>query len=96
MPASAIPIVSNVVATRRPGPSITANHLEVGLEATGEDQGRYMTGFDRAGDGFFDERPCWSDLTEQPLCDGAHDLEWVIRRPSDHATAQQIHRQQRT
>jgi hypothetical protein len=26
-----------------------------------------MTGFDRARDGFFDERPRWSDLTELPL-----------------------------
>jgi hypothetical protein len=31
--------------------SITANDLEVGLEAIGEDQARYMTGFDRVRDG---------------------------------------------
>jgi hypothetical protein len=47
--------------------SITANHLEVGLVEIGGDQGRYMTGFDRVGDGFFDERPRRSDLTELPL-----------------------------
>ena len=29
-----------------------------------------MTGFDRVRDGFFDERPRRSDLTEQPLCVG--------------------------
>jgi hypothetical protein len=29
-----------------------------------------MTGFDRARDGFFDERPRRSDLTEGPLCVG--------------------------
>ena len=29
-----------------------------------------MTGFDRVRDGFFDERPRRSDLTEQPLCSG--------------------------
>jgi hypothetical protein len=29
-----------------------------------------MTGFDRVRDGFFDERPRWSDLTELPLCVG--------------------------
>ena len=29
-----------------------------------------MTGFDRVRDGFFDERPRRSDLTELPLCDG--------------------------
>jgi hypothetical protein len=34
------------------------------------DQGGYMTGFGRMGDGFFDERPSKSDLTQQPLCDG--------------------------
>jgi muconolactone delta-isomerase len=28
-----------------------------------------MAGFDRMRDGFFDERPRWSDLTEQPLCE---------------------------
>ena len=32
------------------------------------DHGRYMTGFDRVRDGFFDERPRRSDLTEQRLC----------------------------
>jgi hypothetical protein len=37
--------------------SITANHLEVGLEDVSVDQGRDMTGFGRVGDGFFDERP---------------------------------------
>src|SRR6516164_6469761 len=47
--------------------SITANHLEEGLENIGVDQGRYMTGFDRVRDGFFDERPRRSDVTEQPL-----------------------------
>jgi len=29
-----------------------------------------MTGFDRGRDGFFDERPRWSDLAELPLCVG--------------------------
>jgi hypothetical protein len=29
-----------------------------------------MPGFDRVRDGFFDERPSRSDLTEQPLCVG--------------------------
>ena len=29
-----------------------------------------MTGFDRVGDGFFDERPRRSDLTELPLGEG--------------------------
>jgi hypothetical protein len=53
--------------------SITANHFEVGLVGIGGDQGRYMTRFDRVGDGFFDERPRRSDLTEQPLCDGEVD-----------------------
>jgi hypothetical protein len=33
--------------------SITANHLEVGLEVIGVDQGRYMSGFDRARDSSF-------------------------------------------
>jgi hypothetical protein len=32
-----------------------------------------MTGFDRVGDGFFDERRRRSDLTELPLCDGEVD-----------------------
>jgi hypothetical protein len=50
--------------------SITANCLEVSLVDIGEDQGRYMTGFDRLRDGFFDERPRWFDLTELPLCVG--------------------------
>ena len=50
--------------------SIPANYFEVGLEEISVDQGRYMIGFDRARDGFFDERPRWSDLTELPLCDG--------------------------
>ena len=50
--------------------SITANHLELGLEDIGVDQGRYMTGFDRVRDGLFDERPRRSDLTELPLCVG--------------------------
>ena len=36
------------------GSSITANYLEVGLEPIGVDQSRYMTGFDRVGDGSFD------------------------------------------
>jgi hypothetical protein len=50
--------------------SITANHFEAGLEDIDVDQGRYMTGFDRVRDGFFDERPRRSDLTEQPFGDG--------------------------
>jgi hypothetical protein len=50
--------------------SITANDFEVGLVEISVDQGRYMTGFDRGRDSFFDERPRWSDLTEQPLCVG--------------------------
>ena len=50
--------------------SITANYLEVGLLVINVDEGRYMTGFDRARDGFFDERPRRSDLTELPLCVG--------------------------
>jgi hypothetical protein len=29
-----------------------------------------MTDFDRVRDGFFHERPPWSDLTELPLSDG--------------------------
>jgi hypothetical protein len=29
-----------------------------------------MTGFDRVGNGFFDECSRWSNLTELPLCDG--------------------------
>ena len=37
-----------------PGRSyITANHLEVGLVDISVGQGGYMTGFDRACDGFF-------------------------------------------
>jgi hypothetical protein len=31
--------------------SITANYFELGLAEIGADQGRYMTGFDRARDG---------------------------------------------
>jgi hypothetical protein len=50
--------------------SITANYFEVGLVDISEDQGRHMSGFDRVGDGFFDERPRWFDLTELPLCVG--------------------------
>jgi hypothetical protein len=53
--------------------SITPNHLEPGLEHIGVDQGGHMTRFDHVGDGSFDERPRWSDLTEQPLCDGEVD-----------------------
>ena len=53
--------------------SIAANYLEVGLVEISVDQGRDMTGFDRVGDGFFDERPRWSDLSELPLCDGEVD-----------------------
>ena len=49
--------------------SITANYLEVGLLVINVDEGRYMTGFDRVRDGFFDERPRRSDLAEVPLCD---------------------------
>jgi len=49
--------------------SITANHLELGLVEIDGDQGRYMTDFDRVRDGFFDERPRRSDLTELPLGD---------------------------
>jgi hypothetical protein len=56
--------------------SITANDFEVGLVEISVDQGRYVTGFDRGRDGFFDERPRWSDLTELPLCVGE-----VRRRP---------------
>ena len=37
---------------------------------SGVGEGRYMIGFDGVGNGFFDERPCWSDLSELPLCDG--------------------------
>jgi hypothetical protein len=29
-----------------------------------------MTGFNRVRDGFFDEHPCWFNLTELPLCVG--------------------------
>src|SRR5262249_5047728 len=50
--------------------SITANHFELGLQEIGEDQRRYMTGFDCVRNGFFDERPRRSDLTELPLCVG--------------------------
>jgi hypothetical protein len=50
--------------------SITPNYLEVGLPQINVDQGRYITGFDRVRDGFFDERPRWFDLTELPLCVG--------------------------
>jgi hypothetical protein len=46
----------------------------VSLEDVAEDQGRYMTGFDRVCDGFFDERPRRSDLTELPLGDGEEGL----------------------
>jgi hypothetical protein len=53
--------------------SITANYLEVRLVGIGGDQGRYMTGFDRERDGFFDECACRSDLTELPLCVGEVD-----------------------
>jgi hypothetical protein len=38
------------------------------------DQGRYMTGFHRVRDGFFDERPRGSDLTKLPLSDGEERL----------------------
>ena len=63
---AALPKLYNLRAA--PGSSsITANHLELGLEPIGVDQGRYMTGFDRVRDGFFDERPCQSDLTKLPL-----------------------------
>src|SRR5262249_21380586 len=52
-----------------PGSSrITANHLEVGLVEISVDQGRYMTGFDRVRDGFFDKRSRRFDLTELPPC----------------------------
>ena len=52
-----------------PGSSgISANHLELGLEHIGADQAGYVIGFDSVSDGFFDERPRRSDLTEQPLC----------------------------
>src|SRR5262249_29201086 len=37
--------------------SIAANYLQNGLEEIGVDQGRDMTGFDRVGGGFCDERP---------------------------------------
>jgi hypothetical protein len=37
--------------------SITANYLEVGRVVIGDDQGWHMAGFDRVGDGLFDERP---------------------------------------
>jgi hypothetical protein len=47
--------------------SCTANHLKVGLDEISVDQGRYMPGFDSVGNGFFDQRPRWSDLTELPL-----------------------------
>ena len=47
--------------------SITANYFEVGLLDISEDLSRYVTGFDRVRDGFFDERPRRSDLTELPL-----------------------------
>src|SRR5215472_1034486 len=50
-------------------PSVTANYFEYGLMEISDAQGRHMTGFDRARDGFFDERPRWSDLAEVPLCD---------------------------
>jgi hypothetical protein len=50
------------------GSSITANQFKVRLVEIGWDQGWYMTGFDRVRDGFFDERPRRSDLTELPLC----------------------------
>jgi hypothetical protein len=50
--------------------SITANDFEEGLVDIGEGQGRYVSGFDRVRDGFFDERPRRSDLTELPLCVG--------------------------
>src|SRR5262249_4848487 len=52
------------------GSSCTVNYFEVGLVFISEDQGRHMSGFDRVGDGFFDERPRWFDLTELPLCVG--------------------------
>src|SRR5215469_4794271 len=51
------------------GSSITTKYLEVGLVEVNADQGRYMTDFGGVRDGFFDERPRRSDLTEQPLCD---------------------------
>ena len=35
--------------------SIIANHFEVGLLVINADEGRYMTGFERVRDGFFDE-----------------------------------------
>ena len=47
--------------------SITANHFVVGLVEISVHQGRDMTGLDRLRDGFFDERPRRSDLTELPL-----------------------------
>ena len=47
--------------------SITAIHFDVCLVDIGEDQGWYMTGFDRVRDGLFDERPRRSNLTELPL-----------------------------
>ena len=50
--------------------SITANHLELGLEPIGVDQGRYVTGFDRVRDGFLNERPRRSNLTKLPLSVG--------------------------
>ena len=49
---------------------ITANHFEVSLVEISVDQGRYMTDFDRVRDGFLNERPRRSDLTELPLCVG--------------------------
>src|SRR5262249_54074186 len=63
--------------------SITANYLEVGLVDIGVDQGRYMTGFDRVRNGFFDERSRWSGLTEQPLCDGEVGSRGRAARPAE-------------
>jgi hypothetical protein len=51
-----------------PSSSITANYFEVGLLVINIDQARYMPGLDRLRDGFCDERPRWSNLTELPLC----------------------------
>jgi hypothetical protein len=52
--------------------SIATNRFKVSLPLIIVDQGRYMTGFDRVGDGFFDERP----RTERrpPLSEGTINL----------------------
>jgi hypothetical protein len=66
--------LTSISASPRAASASPPNDREEYLVNINDAQGQSLTGFDSLRDGSFDERARRFNLSEQPFCDGEHDL----------------------